>query len=96
MKPSEHLLEVSLSEITESESWTITAPSKKWHSEQKGIWAHFYCAPLPGFGWKIHVSSRLEDGPAILDIVSEIAFEFECAFKHLCGKDVTTHPSASV
>jgi serine/threonine protein kinase len=87
MTLSEHLLETASPELHESEPWTVRIPSDKWQLKQAGIWVHINCGQLPKFGWKVHVSSKLEDAPTVLKIASEIAFEFECTFKHLCGMD---------
>jgi serine/threonine protein kinase len=93
MTLSEHLLETGSSEFHETETWMLNVPSDKWQAKQSSIWVYCTCGPLPKFGWKIHVSSTLEDAHTILQIVSALAFEFGCAFKYLGGRDsfITLH-----
>src|SRR5580693_9378235 len=83
--PSENLLESDSSPIIESEPWTVSPPLNAWKLSPAGIWTHLLYGPLPRYGWKIHVSSTLENAPTILQIVSEVAFRHECSFKHLNG-----------
>jgi serine/threonine protein kinase len=82
---AEHFLETDPVVMYESEAWVVAIPSDTWQATLDGIWVHVRRAKIPDYGWKIHVSSTLEDAASVLSIVSEIAFDFGCAFKYLCN-----------
>ena len=59
-----------------------------WSIKKNGIYfALFKNKTLPYQGWKIHISSTLENAEEILDIVSSILIKNEVAFKFLLDKD---------
>lgn len=87
MSGLEELLEVDPSTVFETDRWALGVHTEKWKFTHDGIWTIYSCAEIPRFGWKIHVSSILDDAPDILAITSKIAFQNECAFKHLSGAD---------
>ncbi|MGJ4902323.1 hypothetical protein ACQR0V_12190 [Bradyrhizobium sp. HKCCYLS2058] len=87
MMISSRLLEIDDSEPPEREVWAVKAISAKWAIKRAGIWTHVSCGQLAKFGWKVHVSATLDDAPTVLELVSRIAFDLECSFKHLSGVD---------
>ena len=87
MSHLENLLEVDTSTVLETEPWTVGIHPGRWTLTQNGIWTIYRRTDIPRFGWKIHVSSALVDALDILSIVSNIAFQNNCSFKHLKGAD---------
>ena len=53
--------------------------------EGNSVWKvyNFKDAPLKNQGWKIHISTTLEDAKQVLKIVSSILLERKIAFKHI-------------
>lgn len=56
-----------------------------WQGTDAGIWTMWHRAGLPvvAEGWKVHVSARLERLRAVLDIVADVCFDEDVAFKHV-------------
>ncbi|WP_116203143.1 class III lanthionine synthetase LanKC [Amycolatopsis circi] len=61
-----------------------------WAHESSDTWMYYAPeeAPLPAQGWKIHVSSRLEDAERVLDTVWEFCESNRIAFKFLRSRNV--------
>ncbi len=59
-----------------------------WSRRDSGIWTHWSptVRELPDQGWKVHVSSSLDNTQAVLAVVAAIAVEFGVSFKHLTGR----------
>ncbi|WP_214322624.1 class III lanthionine synthetase LanKC [Nonomuraea sediminis] len=59
-----------------------------WSRSSREIWTEWAPpgAQVPEQGWKIHVSSAVEDAPQVLDLVAAACVEFSVSFKHLSGK----------
>ena len=59
-----------------------------WVRRDSGAWTsweHGACV-LPGQGWKVHVSSSLENAQSVLAVVVAACVEAGVAFKHLAGR----------
>jgi serine/threonine protein kinase len=62
-----------------------------WKSRREEIWLHCFgpqCRPIPQQGWKIHVSSSVDDASSILEQVALSAAQHETHFK--CAQDRRT------
>ncbi len=59
-----------------------------WNCSERGGW--YYCHPnhvdLPDQGWKIHVSTSIEDAEAVLEIVADYCTRHELSFKFIPTK----------
>lgn len=86
MITSSRLLEID-GEPRETVPWSVNVPPEEWRIALSGLWVSVTHGTIPKFGWKVHVSSTLEDAPSVLAIASEIAFARRCSFKHLRGLD---------
>ncbi|MEK4500544.1 class III lanthionine synthetase LanKC [Bacillus sp. FSL R12-0069] len=53
------------------------------------VWKHYHVkgSILPEQGWKIHVTSSLEDSKSVLDKVARLCLDKKIEFKHLKNKD---------
>ncbi|MEV4175264.1 class III lanthionine synthetase LanKC [Nonomuraea sp. NPDC049709] len=59
-----------------------------WERSSRDVWAE-WTPPgvvLPDQGWKIHVSSAIENAQRVLDIVAAVCVAFSVPFKHVSGK----------
>ncbi|MGO7634189.1 protein kinase domain-containing protein [Rhizobium leguminosarum] len=81
------LLETGSSDAHESQPWSVRLPSEGWRQNRAGVWVYVNVGPLAKFGWKIHVSTTLEDAVNVLATTSEIAFKYSCNFKYIGGGD---------
>ncbi|KXZ21037.1 class III lanthionine synthetase LanKC [Bacillus nakamurai] len=54
-------------------------------SESNSVWKHYHVkgVSLPEQGWKIHVTSLLEDSQSVLDKVAQLCIDNKIEFKHL-------------
>ena len=54
-------------------------------SQNESVWKYYHVegASLPDQGWKIHVTSTLEDSPEVLDKVAQLCIDKMIEFKHL-------------
>ncbi|WP_430742704.1 class III lanthionine synthetase LanKC [Bacillus atrophaeus] len=54
-------------------------------SESDSVWKHYHVKgqSLPEQGWKIHVTSLLEDSQSVLDKVARLCIDKKIEFKHL-------------
>jgi hypothetical protein len=59
-----------------------------WVRQDLGAWTHWgrEKSVLPGQGWKIHVSSSLENAQSVLMVVVAACVEAGVAFKYLAGR----------
>lgn len=57
-------------------------------TEKNSPWKFYHSknGKLPKQGWKIHISSSLDDSKDILDEVSEVLFSLKVAFKHISSR----------
>ncbi|MEU8898661.1 class III lanthionine synthetase LanKC [Nocardia sp. NPDC048505] len=64
------------------------APPAGWTRSESGVWTHWLPpeVALPDQGWKVHVSSALENTHLVLDIVAGVCAELGVPFKHLTGR----------
>jgi hypothetical protein len=78
------------------EPWDIIDPGRRYHvspmpdgwtRKDSGAWTHW--GPdglvLPDQGWKVHVSSSLDNAQSVLPVVSLVCAEAGVPFKHLAG-----------
>lgn len=58
-------------------------------SDSESVWKHFHVKGLilPEQGWKIHVTSSLEDSQSVLDKVARLCIDRKIEFKHLKDRD---------
>jgi len=58
-------------------------------SDGDSVWRHYHVkdAILPEQGWKIHVTSLLEDSKIVLEKVARLCIDKKIEFKHLKDKD---------
>ncbi|MEV0247306.1 class III lanthionine synthetase LanKC [Nocardia sp. NPDC050712] len=63
-------------------------PPPGWRRGESGVWTHWLPpgVELPDQGWKVHVSSSLDNTHLVLDIVAKICGELGVPFKHLTGR----------
>ncbi|HST48438.1 class III lanthionine synthetase LanKC [Jatrophihabitans sp.] len=79
------------------EPWDTADPGQRfqvhsmpseWRRRDSGPWTHW--APtgsvLPDQGWKVHVSSSLDNAQSVLAVVSAVCAELRVPFKHLAGR----------
>jgi tRNA A-37 threonylcarbamoyl transferase component Bud32 len=79
------------------EPWDTADPGQRFHARHlpsgwlrrdSGPWTHW--APdglvLPDQGWKVHVSSSLDNAQSVLAIVSAACADLRVPFKHLAGR----------
>lgn len=57
--------------------------------DNDSVWKHYHVkgSILPEQGWKIHVTSSLEDSKGVLDKVARLCIDKKIEFKHLKDKD---------
>nr|8SAP_A Chain A, Class III lanthionine synthetase LanKC [Bacillus thuringiensis serovar andalousiensis]8SAP_B Chain B, Class III lanthionine synthetase LanKC [Bacillus thuringiensis serovar andalousiensis] len=57
--------------------------------DNESVWKHYHVkgSTLPEQGWKIHVTSSLEDSKDVLDKVARLCIDKKIEFKHLKDKD---------
>jgi serine/threonine protein kinase len=78
------------------EPWDITDPGRRYHvgpmppgwtRKDSGAWTHW--GPdglvLPDQGWKVHVSSSIDNAQPVLPVVAAACVEAGVPFKHLAG-----------
>ncbi|SDC78225.1 class III lanthionine synthetase LanKC [Shouchella lonarensis] len=63
--------------------WTVI-------DDENSIWRYYECKDksLPDQGWKIHVSSTMNDAEQILKDVREVLIQYKVAFKHIKNKEI--------
>lgn len=61
-----------------------------WTRQDSGAWTHW--GPpglvLPDQGWKVHVSSSLDNAQSVLSVVSTVCADLGVPFKHLAGRNM--------
>ncbi|MEV6279712.1 hypothetical protein [Nocardia sp. NPDC051832] len=64
------------------------APPAGWTRGESGVWTYWMPprVELPEQGWKVHVSSSLDNAALVLDLVSGVCGELGVPFKHLAGR----------
>jgi hypothetical protein len=76
--------------------WDTADPGRRYHPgtmppswtrQDSGAWTHWGPAGflLPDKGWKVHVSSSVNNAASVLMVVSAVCLEFDVPFKHLAG-----------
>ena len=79
------------------EPWDSVDPGARYRTEKMpanwvrhdlGAWTHWVNpgAVLPDQGWKVHVSSSLENAQSVLTVVSMACVDLGVPFKHLAGR----------
>ncbi|MGW0638278.1 class III lanthionine synthetase LanKC [Nocardia salmonicida] len=65
-----------------------TAPPAGWARGESGVWTYWMPPEvvLPDQGWKVHVSSSLDNTHLVLDVVAGVCGELGVPFKHLTGR----------
>ena len=78
--------------------WDTADPGRRYHAgpmpvgwtrQDAGAWTFWGAAGLvlPDQGWKVHVSSSLDNAQFVLMVVSGACADQGVAFKHLAGRD---------
>jgi len=59
-----------------------------WRQRTSGVWTHWVPdhSVLADTGWKVHVSSSLDNAQLVLAVVSAACLELDIPFKHLAGR----------
>ncbi|PXY31365.1 class III lanthionine synthetase LanKC [Prauserella muralis] len=68
----------------------LAVPASGWRQRDLGVWRMLFpeTAALPGQGWKIHVSSAMDNAERVLGTVYRYCVARGVAFKHLRSKPV--------
>lgn len=69
-------------------TYAPTVVPEHWSRHTSSVWT-MWTPPegdLADQGWKVHVSSSLENAQAVLDIVTEVCAEFSVPFKHVSSR----------
>jgi hypothetical protein len=78
-----------LSDMAEvGREFTPSNPPAGWTRTDQGVWRNWRApdAAIPEEGWKVHISSRLDQAQHILDTVAETCFSEGVSFKHIRGR----------
>lgn len=85
---SSYLLHRPPAEDLSQDGWPLPEPPERWRVERAGgVWSHLRSPlPLPSWGWKIHVSARLDEAGRALQACAPLAYDHECSFKYLTSR----------